>query len=115
MKYENGLFIFRRDLRIIDNTGLIKTVENCEHVYCCFIFTPEQISDKNKYKSNNAIQFMVESLIELNKDLNNKLNIFYGWNGEIIKDLIVSLKIDYICSNRDYTPYAVDRDLVMKL
>ena len=31
-KFENGLFIFRRDLRIIDNNGLNLLNENCKNV-----------------------------------------------------------------------------------
>lgn len=38
---KNGLFIFRRDLRIVDNIGLKKAYDSCENLYLCFIFTPE--------------------------------------------------------------------------
>ena len=31
--FENGLFIFRRDLRIIDNNGLNLLHEKCKNVY----------------------------------------------------------------------------------
>jgi deoxyribodipyrimidine photolyase len=56
------LFIFRRDLRAIDNVGLNYAMANYTNILPVFIFTPEQIGDSNKYRSNNAIQFMVESL-----------------------------------------------------
>ena len=61
MKYKKGLFIFRRDLRLIDNTTLMEASKECEKVYSIFIFTPEQIN-KNSYKSSNAIQFMITCL-----------------------------------------------------
>ena len=48
MNYENGLFIFRRDLRIIDNNGLNLINSQCKNVYTIFIFTPEQVTNKNK-------------------------------------------------------------------
>ena len=55
-----NLFIFRRDLRLSDNNGLNYAMNNYENIIPLFIFTPEQVSDKNKFKSNNAIQFMIE-------------------------------------------------------
>ena len=64
-KFENGLFIFRRDLRIIDNNGLNLLNEYCKNIYTIFIFTPEQVGSGNKYKSDNSVQFMIESLHDL--------------------------------------------------
>jgi len=42
-KFENGLFIFRRDLRIVDNNSLNLLSTLCKNIYTIFIFTPEQI------------------------------------------------------------------------
>jgi len=109
-KFENGLFIFRRDLRIVDNRGLIMAESKCKNVYGCFIFTPEQVGTANPYKSNNAVQFMIESLENLNSHMNGKLMTFYGKNKKILTELIHALNLDYICFNRDYTPYAIERD-----
>lgn len=64
-KFENGLFIFRRDFRIIDNNGLNLLNERCKNVYTIFIFTPEQVGSGNKYKSDNTLEFMIESLQDL--------------------------------------------------
>ena len=47
--FENGLFIFRRDLRIQDNMGLNEATSNCKNIYPIFIFTPEQVTEKNKF------------------------------------------------------------------
>ena len=111
--HENGLFIFHRDLRIHDNVGLIETCKRCKEVYTCFIFTPEQVTDKNRYRSQNAIQFMIESLVELHKSLQDsggQLITLYGSHDESIEYLIDQLSIDYVGFNRDYTPYAIKRD-----
>ncbi len=64
-----SIFIFRRDFRIKDNTAWNEMLNNNEisKIYPIFIFTPEQISSVNSYKSDNAVQFMIESLLELNK------------------------------------------------
>ena len=32
MIYDFGIFIFRKDLRIVDNRGLIKLSENCKKI-----------------------------------------------------------------------------------
>ena len=74
--YQNSIFIFRRDLRLTDNLGLIEALENSKNVIPIFIFTPEQI-DKNSYKSDNAIQFMVESLTELEHKIKKKKGQLY--------------------------------------
>jgi len=113
MSYETGLFIFRRDLRMIDNIGLLLANSKCKKIYTIFIFTPEQVGNKNEYKSNNAIQFMLESLEELEhqiKSAGGKLYFFYGDNNKIVKHCLQDLDIDYVGFNADYSPYAIARD-----
>jgi len=110
---EYTLFIFRRDLRLVDNKALLYAMENHDNIIPIFIFTPEQITNKNKYKSNNAIQFMCESLNELNKELiikKSKLHIFYGDNIKVLNKIINTINISSIIFNMDYTPYAIERD-----
>lgn len=105
------LFIFRRDLRIIDNTALIKAAEY-GNVIPIFIFTPEQIKN-NPYASDNAIQFMCESLVELDSDLKkngSRLHIFNGDNISVLKKIIKTINVNAIVFNMDYTPYAKKRD-----
>ena len=108
----NGLFIFHRDLRIEDNKTLIELNSRCEKVYTCFIFTPEQVTSKNNFKSDNSIQFMIDSLKELEHTITkNKgsLLINYGDNKTILTKLISELKINILACNTDYTPYAKER------
>ena len=112
-KAENGLFIFRRDLRIVDNKGLLLASSKCDKIFTVFIFTPEQVTSANKFKSDNAVHFMIESLKNLASEIAKKgghLYTFYGKNDAIIKQLIHALDIDLVCFNMDYSPYAVKRD-----
>ena len=112
-KVENGLFIFRRDFRIIDNNGLEFIKTKCKNIYTIFIFTPEQVSKANTFKSINAVQFMIESLMNLSQQIEKqggKLLCFYGKNETVIGRLIQILDIEYVCFNKDYTPYATERD-----
>ena len=107
------IFIFRRDIRLYDNNGLNYAMNNLENVIPIFIFTPEQITDKNKFKSNNAIQFMIESLKDLDEDLKkykSKLHIFQGDNIKVLRKISKEIDIENIVFNMDYTPYAIKRD-----
>ena len=112
------LFIFRRDYRLYDNIGLYNACRNfCkkpgDKLYPIFIFTPEQVSH-NPYASKMAIQFMIESLADLESDISKntsgKLACFYGDNIEIISRILRDKKITHLCFNRDYTPYSSHRD-----
>jgi deoxyribodipyrimidine photo-lyase len=112
-KMENGLFIFRRDLRIIDNNGLNFLSELCNNIYTIFIFTPEQVGSGNKYKSDNAVQFMIESLENLSSEIRKQgghLYTFYGKNNKVIADCIKAWDINVVAFNLDITPYARERD-----
>ena len=109
--FNKSVFIFRRDFRLDDNITLNEALKNSETVIPVFIFTPEQI-DKNKYKSHNCIQFMVESLIELDAELRklgSKLFYFYDDYQTVVKSLIKE-GVDAIYFNMDYTKYSVNRD-----
>ncbi|MCH9612810.1 MAG: Deoxyribodipyrimidine photo-lyase [Chlamydiia bacterium] len=109
---ETTLFIFRRDLRLEDNTGLNYALKESKRVIPCFIFTPEQI-EKNAYRSDGALQFLIESLEELDSELKkkgSKLYLFYGKPDEVVKRLIKEMKLDGVVFNRDYTPYSIKRD-----
>lgn len=110
---QNGLFIFHRDLRIVDNIGLQIALETCSKVYTVFIFTPEQVSSSNSYKSKNCVQFMIESLADLASDIRKyrgELIVCYGHSLNITKMLIEKLNIHVVFYNKDYSPYALKRD-----
>lgn len=116
-KFTKALFIFRRNLRLNDNTGLINACKQSEKIIPCFIFDPRQIGSSNSYRSNNAIQFMIESLQDLDKQLKKKkgkLYLFKGKAEDVIKQLIKKEKIDTVFTNRDYTPFSIKRDNAIK-
>jgi deoxyribodipyrimidine photo-lyase len=82
----------------------------CENVIPIFIFTPEQIENKNAYKASNAVQFMIEGLEDLNSHMNGNLNLLYGNYIDVLRSLAENDEIDAIYTNTDYTPYAKKRD-----
>lgn len=106
------LFIFRRDLRIFDNTGLNLALSKGLPVAPIFIFDKRQTS-QHKYFSANGFQFMIESLIELRQKisaLGGKLSIFEGTAEEVVEQIISSNSVKHIFFNKDYTPFSRNRD-----
>lgn len=54
-----NLFLFHRDLRLIDNTALIRQLRKYKQITPIFIFNPVQIEPKrNSYFCHNSVQFM---------------------------------------------------------
>lgn len=115
--YLKTLHIFRRDLRLEDNTALIAALTLSNEVIPCFIFDKRQI-EHNDYKSDHCIQFMSASLQELDIALRkkgSKMYFFYGVTEKIINQLIDDQKIQAIFLNRDYTPFSKERDNQIEL
>lgn len=113
----NALFIFRRDLRLDDNTGLIAALENTStsssFVLPGFIFDIRLLNIKNR--NNHTRQFMLESLSDLDRQLgarDGKLFLFFGKPEEVITQLVTQDQnnIKSVYMNRDYTPYSLIRD-----
>jgi deoxyribodipyrimidine photo-lyase len=123
------IFIFRRDLRVSDNTGLINALNTGREVIPVFIFTKTQVSEENKFRSLFAINFMIESLTDLNAQLkehyNAQLITLYGDADipaysevdaldQLIKHLGKSHNVGSVYVNEDYTPYSIKRDKSIK-
>ncbi len=111
--YALSLHIFRRDLRLQDNSALIAALSSSQQVIVCFILDDRQITDKNAYKSKPALQFMLHSLQELRaaiEEKNGKLYIFSGIAEEVVAKLIHQLPIEAVFVNRDYTIFSKERD-----
>jgi deoxyribodipyrimidine photo-lyase len=121
-RHKKALFIFRRDLRLDDNTALLNALKSSKTLIPCFIFDPRQIEcSNNEYKSNNALQFMIESLYDLEEQIlslgksidNNvfcRLYLFYGEQENVVSELLIKEKINAVFTNKDYTPFSKKRD-----
>tara|TARA_B100001758_G_C17755950_1_gene277712 strand:+ start:109 stop:336 length:228 start_codon:yes stop_codon:yes gene_type:complete len=67
------IFIHRRDFRLYDNTTLNTLYQQDSDVIPIFIFNPEQIDPKkNSYFSNNLVEFMCNSLLNLQKEYSKR-------------------------------------------
>lgn len=107
-----SVFMFRRDLRLQDNTGLYYALQESDLVIPVFIFTPQQI-DNNEYKGDHSFEFLLNSLEDLDKQLREKgsqLYVFYGNPVSVLENL----SFDTLYFNNDYTPFALSRDDELK-
>ena len=109
-----GLCWIRRDIRLHDHAALSHCTQENEQVYLAFIFDGAILDPiKKKATSDRRVQFIIESLVELQNTLaskNTSLIIRYGNPVEEIPKIIQELEIDQLYFNRDYSPYALTRD-----
>lgn len=116
-QFKNSLFIFRRDLRLDDNTALLEAARYSDQVIACFIFDPRQVGIQNKYRSLHAMQAMIESLQDLESQLarrGGKLYLFSGAAEKVVNQLFKRHKIDALFVNKDYTPFSIKRDKALE-
>ena len=110
-EFKKSLFLFRRDIRLEDNTGLINASNSSLEVIPCFILDPRLL--KNNRTSEYRMNFLKESLLELDQQLKKKkshLHIFYGIPEKIINSIIKKTNVDAVFCNKDYTPFSRKRD-----
>ena len=115
--YRRALFIFRRDLRLEDNTALNAALQQSESVIAAFIFDPRQI-DAHPYQSQPGLQFMLQALSDLQQQLEaqqGKLFIFKSHASQLISELRQETAFDAVFINRDYTPFSRQRDAEIEL
>ena len=105
------IFWFRRDLRLDDNHALFKALKSGYDVLPIFIFDSNITNKLNQ--NDHRLNYINNVLDGLNKRLSENKKKIYTYKGdpiEIISKLIIKLKIKEIYLNKDYEPYARDRD-----
>ena len=105
------IFWFRRDLRLDDNHALFKALKSGYEVLPIFIFDSNITNKLNQ--NDHRLNYINNVLDGLNKRLSENKKKIYIYKGnpiEIISKLIIKLKIKEIYLNKDYEPYAIDRD-----
>ncbi|WP_445476296.1 deoxyribodipyrimidine photo-lyase [Methanococcoides methylutens] len=112
-RLKRSLFVFRRDLRVNDNTALLAALEMSDEVIPCFIFDPRLCDPGRKNFNSNAFQFLLESLDDLKGQLENvggSLYLFSGLPENVVGGLLEKLGIDAVFMNHDHTPFSIKRD-----
>jgi deoxyribodipyrimidine photo-lyase len=108
-----NVFWFRRDLRLEDNIGLYSALQGDLPVIPLFIFDRDIL---DKLPENDArVTFIHDELQRMRSELevNHKssLAMYYGKPMDVWKEIIDAYSIDTVFTNRDYEPYATQRDL----
>jgi deoxyribodipyrimidine photo-lyase len=112
--YHRSLFIFRQDLRLDDNNGLIKACHKSDEIIPIFIFDTNIINTLPKL--DKRLWFLIDAIQELDLQLRKKgsyLSIYYGDPEEIIPDLVKKHGINALYWNESYGKGAVSRDAQM--
>lgn len=114
MRARRAIFLFHADLRLFDNTALIAAARDGFQILPVFILPPEQIDPaSNKYFSPPFVQFMMESLADLDaalRKLGSSLCVFYGDNIAVLDKIHAAIKPAALYTNESYTVYGRARD-----
>ncbi|MFA5982542.1 MAG: deoxyribodipyrimidine photo-lyase [Methylococcaceae bacterium] len=111
-RYKQTLFLFRRDLRLVDNSALNAALQASQRVIAGFVFDDRQIQP-HAYQSKPALAFMQQSLVDLKQQfqaINAEIALFKGLPEQIIIDLHKQYAIQAVFINRDYSPFSRRRD-----
>ena len=112
MKDTVNIFWFRRDLRLDDNVGFYNALKSEHPVLPIFIFDEEIL--KKLPKDDARITFIYETLQKMRIKLEDKnsssIAMFHGEPAIVYKNLLAKYNIDTVFTNRDYEPYAKERD-----
>jgi len=111
-----SLFWFRRDLRLEDNTGLYYAYSQEKNVLPLFIFDKD-ILDKLEDKKDARVEFIHTQILKLQKELKgfgSSILVKYGKPIEIYRQLLEEYELQNVYTNRDYEPYAKERDQAIK-
>ncbi|HDZ05837.1 hypothetical protein LCGC14_0123270 [marine sediment metagenome] len=112
MSKKISIFWFRRDLRLDDNVGFLEALKGDYPVLPVFIFDKEILT---KLPEDDArVTFIHEALQtmrnELQEEHNSSLAMYYGKPMDILEKLTEEYEVMSLYTNRDYEPYAKERD-----
>lgn len=112
-KQEVCVFWFRRDLRLEDNHGLFEALSSGYPVLPIFIFD-RNILDDLKDKEDQRVHFIWQEVNRIKEQLesnhSSSLRLFFAKPEEVFEKLSQEYDIRLLVANRDYEPYALERD-----
>ncbi len=103
---------FRRDLRLHDNHGLRRALEDHGNVLPLFIFDTN-ILDKLEERADRRVDFIHRTLAELKRSLEQQgssLRVEHGDPLDVWRRLCESYDVVAVTTNHDHEPYAQQRD-----
>ena len=106
-----SIFWYRRDLRLHDNHALFRALQESGEVMPIFIYDSNIINklepgDHRLKFINDQIQIINNKLSKIGK----KVYTFFGDPLSVVKSLKSEYDFDSLYFNKDYEPYALERD-----
>jgi len=106
-----NIFWFRRDLRFYDNAGLYHALKSGLPVLPVFIFDEDIVG---KLPRDDArVSFIHKTVSELKTQVEqsgSSLKVTFGKPLDVFRKLITEFSVSAVYTNRDYEPYARERD-----
>jgi deoxyribodipyrimidine photo-lyase len=113
MSHKNSLFIFRRDLRVNDNLGLIECNNNSDGILLVFLFDIKRNSKENQYYNPYSLSYLLKALDNLKNKIDIKIIVTEN-ELETIKSIVQKEEITSIYENKDFTEYSKHRSEKIK-
>lgn len=116
-RFRRAAFLFRRDLRLHDNTGLLEALEASGEVLPCFVFDPRQLDPRGPWFARNALLVHLEALDDLDRQLRPlgaRLLRCVGPPEEVAERLVREAGVEAVFANADHTPFAMRRDALIE-
>ncbi len=110
-----NIFWFRRDLRLKDNKALKEALSSGIPVLPIFIFDTDITGELAP--DDARVSFIHKTLVSIDKELKqwgSSLFVIKGDPPKIWQKLITSFDINSVYINKDYEPYALQRDSVIE-
>lgn len=107
-----NVFWHRRDLRYTDNTGLFYALDEGIPTLSVFVFDTNILDDLDD-PYDARVQFIhshISRLDEAYRANGSGLWVFHGTPEEAFKKLMADYTVNSVYTNRDYEPYAKERD-----
>lgn len=109
-----AIFWFRRDLRLVDNHGLLQALKQNNDVIPVFIFD-QLILEKLSDKKDRRVDFIHRVLVDLDTQIKaaggTGLLVLHGKVIDCWRSLLNKFKPSAVYCNHDYEPEAIKRDL----
>lgn len=113
--HRRSLFIFRQDLRLQDNTGLLKAIRNSEEVFLIFIHDTRSIESFGE--DDPRFGFIREAINSMNESLWKhgwKIFIYHGYPEKVVEYIIQRYSMDAVYVNHSYSPEWILRDTTIE-
>ncbi|WP_188406261.1 cryptochrome/photolyase family protein [Psychroflexus salis] len=116
MQEKVNVFWYRRDLRLHDNVGLFHALQEDEATLPVFIFDKYILDELPE--DDARVSFIFSEIQKMRNELQEKygssIATYYGYPEEVFKEITQDFDVKAVFTNRDYEPYAYQRDANIK-